>query len=119
MAIPCFTAASSIYGSSKSYWSSAKDYSSNSQSINSQMSRVISSEIWKIPEPAESGRRAWIDLERACYNLQCKECRKDCSSFINGLHDAVNIKLGKPMRTPNDFVYLREFINSMSENAFI
>lgn len=113
MALPSFTAASSIYGSSKSHWFSAKDYSCNLQSGSSQMSGLISSEKRRIPEPAtepaESGRRAWIDLERACYNLECEECRKDCLTFINGLHDAINIKLGKSLRTPNDFVYLREF----------
>jgi hypothetical protein len=79
---------------------------------------------WKpIPEPqkepSESGRSAWIALRKACNNLQCEECRKDCIRFINGLHDAINIKLGKPIRTPNDFIYLRGFINEMSKQAFV
>jgi hypothetical protein len=78
---------------------------------------------WKIiPEPlkesSESGRRAWSALETACDNLQCEECRNDCLRFINGLHDAINIKLGKPMKTPNDFIYLRDFINEMSKHSF-
>jgi hypothetical protein len=66
-------------------------------------------------EPIGSGRRAWSELEKACNNLQCEECRTDCISFIYGLHDAINIKLGKPMRTPKDFVYLKNFINAMSK----
>jgi hypothetical protein len=68
-------------------------------------------------EPSESGRRAWKALEKACDNLQCEECRNDCLRFINGLHDAINIKLGKPMRTPTDFIYLRDFLNDMSSYA--
>ena len=68
-------------------------------------------------EPSESGRRAWSALEKACDNLQCQECRDDCLRFMNGLHDAINIKLGKPMRTPNDFVYLRGFVNEMSKHT--
>jgi hypothetical protein len=67
-------------------------------------------------EPSESGRRAWSALEKACDNLQCEECRNDCLSFISGLHDAVNIKLGKPMKSPNDFNYLRDFVNKMSNS---
>jgi hypothetical protein len=85
---------------------------------------LLSSDIqttWKVPEsPRESshtGRRAWRDLETACNNLQCNECRRDCISFVNGLHDAINIKLGKQMKTPNDFIYLRNFINAMSKNV--
>jgi len=69
-----------------------------------------------LKEPAESGRRAWSALEKACDNLQCEECRNDCLLFINGLHDAINIKLGKPMRTPDDFIYLRDFVNKMSNS---
>jgi hypothetical protein len=68
-------------------------------------------------EPPESGRRAWSHLEKACDNLQCGECRNDCVKFIRGLHDAINIKLGKPMRSPNDFAYLKDFINSMGSYA--
>ena len=67
--------------------------------------------MWNISEAqtesTDNGRRAWKDLESSCYNLQCQKCLKDCFAFINGLHDAVNIKLGKPVRTPNNFAYLR------------
>ena len=66
--------------------------------------------MWNISEAqtesTDNGRRAWKDLESSCYNLQCQKCLKDCFAFINGLHDAVNIKLGKPVRTPNNFAYL-------------
>lgn len=123
MTIPGFTAGSSLFGATRWYRLSAKKYRSNSQPIISQMSKVSLSERWKTPEPpsepAESGRRAWMDLERACDNLQCQKCRKDCLSFIDGLHDAINIKLGKPMRNPNEFVCLRDFINTMSKNALV
>jgi hypothetical protein len=79
---------------------------------------------WKIipepqKEPLESGRAAWRALEKACDNLQCEECRKDCLRFINGLHDAINIKLGKPLRSPSDFMYLTEFVSEMNKHAFI
>ena len=122
MGLAGFTAESSLFGSSTYYsWPSAKNYRSDSHPLISQPRKMSLSERGKIPEPqrepADSGRRTWMDLERACNHLQCEECRKDCLSFINGLHDAINIKLGKPIRTPNDLVYLRDFINSMSKYA--
>jgi hypothetical protein len=111
--MPKFNAESSLYPIRYDLVS-PKNYRSNPHPIIS----VLSSERLDIPkhntEPAESGRRAWRDLERACDNLQCEECRKDCLIFINGLHDAINIKLGKSTRTPNDLVYLKNFINAMS-----
>jgi hypothetical protein len=119
---PGFTAKSSLFLASTYYRLSSKKYRGNARPVNLQTMEVSSSKKWKIPhpltEPPESGRRAWMDLEKACYNLYCEECRKDCLSFINGLHDAINIKLGKPMATPNDFIYLRDFINDMSRSAF-
>jgi hypothetical protein len=126
MTIPSFTAESSLFGTSTYYysssWPSVKNYYySNLHPLISQTRKLSLSERGKIPEPqrepAESGRMAWMALERACNHLQCEGCRKDCLSFINGLHDAINIKLGKPIRTPNDLVYLRDFINSMSKYA--
>ena len=99
-----------------------KNYRNNSQSIILQKNKWLSDQKWQVPEPAsepsQSGRRAWRDLERACNNLQCQKCRNDCVTFVHGLHDSINIKLGKPMRTPNDFVYLRDFLNAMSKYAF-
>jgi hypothetical protein len=124
MTMPGFTADSSLFGTSTYYyysWPSAKNYYRNSHPLISQTRKLSLSRRGKIPEPqrepSESGRMAWMDLERACNNLQCEGCRKDCLSFINGLHDAINIKLGKPIRTPDDLVYLRDFINSMSKHA--
>lgn len=119
MTLPLFTATNSLFSSDSSYWLSAKKCHTDKRAVSLQMSSVTYSGRAKISnhgsEPAESGRRAWNELERACTNLLCSICRRDCVSFINGLHDAINIKLGKPMRTPNDFVYLRNFINNMNE----
>jgi hypothetical protein len=119
--IPGFTAESSLFSASTQYRYLGKKYHSSMQAIISQTRQLSSTERWKIPEPqkepAMSGQRAWMDLERACNNLQCEACRSDCLSFINGLHDAINIKLGKPVRTPNDLLYLRDFINSMTKHA--
>ena len=106
--LPGLTADSSFFDTSTYYSISARNCHSNSQQFITP----------KDTEPAESGRRAWLDLERACGNLQCGECRKDCLTFINGLHDAINIKLGKSMRFPNDFIYLRDFVNDMSRKTF-
>jgi hypothetical protein len=122
MTLPSFTAESSLFSVNTYYRLSAENYNTNTQqTINSQRSKMSYDERCKScnpgGEPAESGRRAWSDLERACSNLQCEECRKDCISFINGLHDAINIKLGKPIRAPNDFVYLKEFINAMNKKV--
>jgi hypothetical protein len=117
--LPGFNARSSLFGSNSSYRHLVKKYHSGLQI---QTEKVSINERWKIPEaqrePSISGRLAWTYLERACHHLQCEQCRKDCLRFINGLHDAINIKLGKPLRTPNDLVYLSEFINAMTKIAF-
>ncbi len=115
MTIPGFTAKSSIFGSSTHYRNSLKHLSDNIQIVNP-------CKEWKNHEsPTElpdSGRRTWMLLERACYNLYCEKCRNDCQRFINGLHDAINIKLGKVMKTPDDFIYLRDFLKEMDKYAF-
>ncbi|SRR5215203_3447298 len=121
MTLPGFTAEDSSFSQFKEnyYWSSMKSDVYLRQTVASPTMNTWRSNRWKIiPEPlkesSESGRAAWSALENACGILQCEECRNDCLRFINGLHDAVNIKLGKPMRTPNDFMYLRDFINRIS-----
>jgi hypothetical protein len=128
MTLPGFTAEVSSFSRLKEnyyyyYWSSMKSDLHVAQQVASRTMNTERSNRWKmIPEPqkepSESGRRAWSALEKACDNLQCEECRNDCLRFINGLHDAINIKLGKPTRTPGDFMYLRDFINAMSRYAF-
>jgi hypothetical protein len=118
MMLPSFNAACSIFTSSSSYCLSAKKYAKGNHNVASQNNIISYYEGQPIfqstSEPTESGRKTWSELERACDNLECSSCRRDCTSFINGLHDALNIKLGKPMKYPNDFIYLRNFINSMS-----
>jgi hypothetical protein len=121
MTLPGFTAEASSFSRMKEnyhYWSLMKSDVYLRQNIGTHaMNR------WKTmpepqKEPSESGRRAWSSIEKACDNLQCEECRNDCLRFMNGLHDAINMKLGKPIRTPNDFIYLRDFINEMSKHTF-
>jgi hypothetical protein len=125
MTLPGFTAEVASFSRLKEnyYWSSMKSEVYIEQQVASSTMNTQRSNRWKVipepqKEPTESGRRAWTALENACDNLQCKECRNDCVSFIHGLHDAINIKLGKPMQTPNDFIYLRDFVNAMSRSAF-
>jgi protein-tyrosine-phosphatase len=82
MTIPGFTAESSLFRARTYYYYSlsVKNYYSNSQSIISQTSKLSLIKRWKIPEPqrepAESGRRSWRDLERACNNLNAKNAAK-------------------------------------------
>jgi hypothetical protein len=121
MILPGFTAEASFSRLKDNYyyyWSSMKSdiYLKENVAYHTMNRWQIIPEPQK--EPSESGRRAWSALEKACDNLQCEECRNDCLRFINGLHDAINIKLGKPTRTPGDFMYLRDFINAMSRYAF-
>ncbi len=126
MRLPGFTAeASSFSGLREIYYyrSSMKNDVYLRQHFASPTMNTWRNNRWNVfpetpKESSESGRRAWSALENACDNLQCEECRNDCLRFINGLHDAINIKLGKPMRTPNDFIYLRDFINEMSKHTF-
>lgn len=122
MTLPGFTAGASSSTRVKQnyyYWSLMKRDVDIKQNVASNTINRLKT----VPEPAkessESGRRAWSALERACDNLHCEECRNDCRRFINGLHDAINIKLGKPVRTPNDFIYLRDLVNEMSKQAFL
>jgi hypothetical protein len=128
MPLPGFTTEvfSSFSQLSENYYYSIKsDDGYVGQNLTSRMMSISrSSNRWKVSpepqkEPSESGRRAWIALENSCNNLQCEECRNDCRRVINGLHDAINIKLGKSMRTPSDFIYLRDFVNEMSKHALL
>jgi hypothetical protein len=127
MTLPGFTAEVASFSRLKEnyhYWSTTKSEVYVEQEVASSTMNTPRSNRWKmIPEPqkepTESGRRAWSALGNACNNLQCDECRSDCVRFVNGLHDAINIKLGKPVKSPNDFVYLRDFVNEMSKLAFL
>jgi hypothetical protein len=68
-------------------------------------------------EPRTTGRAAWAALAKACETLQCRSCRADCHRFVNGLHDAINVKLRKPTEREADFAYLRDFVVSMHNEA--
>jgi len=63
-------------------------------------------------EPAISGRAAWKALEQSCSLLQCQKCRNDCIRMVDGLHAAVNMKLGKPPERLNDLRFLHEYLQT-------
>lgn len=68
-------------------------------------------------EPTESGRAAWKSLEQSCSLLRCSECRDSCQRFINGLHDMVNVTLGKRMQRTDDFLLLRNTLSAAYDLA--
>ena len=54
----------------------------------------------------DSGPAAWRALENACNILNCQSCASECRRLINGLHDLVNVKLGRALHRPDDFDFL-------------
>jgi hypothetical protein len=57
-------------------------------------------------EPPASGRAAWRAMEDSCRILMCPSCRESCMRLVNGLHDVVNVRLGKPIQRPGDLRFL-------------
>jgi hypothetical protein len=53
-----------------------------------------------------NGRKVWAKLHNTCNEITCEHCRNECHLGIEGLHDIVNAKLGKPIHKPKSLTHL-------------
>lgn len=56
------------------------------------------------------GPYTWGILHHAIESFPCGPCAEHGGRLIRGLHDVVNIHLGKPMYAPRDFEFLVEMV---------
>jgi hypothetical protein len=57
------------------------------------------------------GNRVWELLHGIANNYGCSSCRPGAKMLISGIHDTVNIFLGKPVYDPENFQKFVEHIN--------
>jgi len=76
--------------------------------------------------PKTVGPVAWAVFHGAAQALHddvCQNCGKHAVRMIRGLHDMVNVKLGKPVRYPADLRFLQKMANeavgNMGEDSMI
>jgi len=58
--------------------------------------------------PERDGHLWWQRLEQAVASINCPPCQAEGKRLLNGLHDVVNAKLGKPIQRPDDLRYLAD-----------
>lgn len=58
------------------------------------------------------GRKAWAQIHGACNILQCSICKNECITLTSGIHDVVNIKLGKPIFNRNQLMKFFKIVDS-------
>ena len=49
------------------------------------------------------GSHIWTKLDKTVDEIECDFCRNKGRKLINGIHDSINIHLGKIMQKPKDF----------------
>jgi hypothetical protein len=59
----------------------------------------LSDAAWRV----EIGHRGWKIIHGAIENYPCDACRRGGTVVFRGVHDLVNIHLGKPVRYPEAF----------------
>ncbi len=52
------------------------------------------------------GSKTWEIIHKAAQDIECDSCRDHGMKMVSGLHDFVNVGLGKPAHDPANF---REF----------
>jgi len=56
----------------------------------------------------------WKKLHNVHKKMNCDHCANETFRFVNGLHDMVNMGLGKKAHTVKDFHYLRNKLNDVN-----
>lgn len=65
--------------------------------------------------PARWGGKYWTALHEIGDRIPCQECREKGSSFLVFMHDIVNRKLSKPMKSPENFSWWVNYIKNMPD----
>lgn len=64
-----------------------------------------------IPVAPIVGPYTWGILQHAVETFPCKTCSEAGRKFIHGIHDLVNIHLGKPVKFPADLQWLKAIVD--------
>jgi len=57
--------------------------------------------------------KTWDKLHALPKNMNCEHCANEAQRIFNGIHDLVNLGLGKEPHTITDFNYLVSKINTV------
>ena len=57
------------------------------------------------------GGKVWRDMESAIDRIDCEECRDHGGQLLSGIHDVVNVGLGKPAFNKSNF---RKFVSEVN-----
>ena len=60
------------------------------------------------------GPYTWSMIHHLVENFPCHHCAEEGGRLMRGLHDLVNLKLGKKLQYPADFRYLADAVCSRS-----
>lgn len=58
-----------------------------------------------------AGPYTWDILHHVVSRFPCAPCAREGSKLLRGLHDLVNVKIGKPLFAPADFRYLVQMVH--------
>jgi len=64
---------------------------------------------------AKLGNRTWTLFHELFENYGCLKCRTGAKMIVRGVHDLVNIFLGKPVHDPENFKKFVEHLNHAYE----
>ncbi len=63
------------------------------------------------------GRRTWGMLHGLAENYGCDTCRQTFITLVSGMHDMVNVHLGKPVKDPARWRKFLELVRSAEEES--
>ena len=67
-------------------------------------------------DPEVFGPSYWNAFHTLARKIPCSLCRGEAESFMQFFHDYVNLKLGKPLKYPDNFAYWTERIAQIHNN---
>ena len=63
------------------------------------------------------GSKKWADIHKTVDSIECEFCRQKGIKLMRGIHDAVNVHIGKKVNYPSDLKFTENFIVRASQNA--
>ncbi len=62
------------------------------------------------------GSHSWKNLHNEVKEIECDYCKDKAIKLMRGLHDTVNIHLGKKPKYPNDLNFLHKYTSWAIQN---
>jgi hypothetical protein len=63
------------------------------------------------------GSEKWKKIHETVDSIECDFCRQKGIKLMRGIHDAVNIHLGKKVFYPSDLKFTQNYVNRAVVNA--